>query len=135
MAIMIRSPARKQEQIEHYRQQAVDLGIAGKVTFTGMVSPTDIPSFIEAAIFIHHPALQRHQYTAKDLWVHADRARESGDRPADPHANRTTEHFPSCRPRSQSFAGGLVRVLQDREGVRETLAKAAIERADEHFSE
>ena len=142
MAIMVRNLPEahllivggRQEQIEHYRQQAVDLGIAGKVTFTGMVSPTDIPSFIEAADVIASPRSSGTNTPLKIYgYMRTGRAIVATDLPTHTQTlDRNISHL--VAPDPESFAGGLVRVLQDRE-FRETLAKAAIERADEHFSD
>jgi len=44
-------------QIEHYTAMAADLGISEEVTFTGMVPPMDIPSFIESADLIASPRI------------------------------------------------------------------------------
>lgn len=122
------------EQIEEYRQQAASLSLAECVTFTGMVPPADIPSFIQCADVIASPRCSGTNTPLKIYgYMRTRRAIVATDLPTH---TQTLDHSIAhlVAPEPAAFAQGLRDVLKDK-GFREALADKAQRRAEEDFSD
>lgn len=122
------------EQVEAYKNMAVDLGINDVVRFTGMVHPSKIPGFIDLADVIVSPRsrgtntpLKIYGYMRTNVPIVAtDRFTHTQILSHDTAVLVAAD--------SDSFAGGICRVLDD-EGYATQVAGAAKTFADENFSD
>jgi len=121
-------------QIEHYREQARQLGIAERVSFTGMVNPLRIPAFLEAADVIASP---RSRGTNTPLKIYGYMRTRRPLVATDLHTHtQTLDSSMACLvpPTPEGLAAGLARVLDDSDYARQ-LAEVAHARAEASFSD
>ena len=124
----------RQEQIDEYRRQAVQLRLENCVTFTGMVSPADIPSFTQCADVIASPRCSGTNTPLKIYgYMRTGRAIVATDLPTH---TQTLDHSIAhlVAPTPEAFAQGLKYVLDNRE-FREALAQRARRHVEDNFSD
>ena len=121
-------------QIEHYREQARNLGIAEQVTFVGMVNPLRIPAFLEASDVIASP---RSRGTNTPLKIYGYMRSQRPLVATDLHTHtQTLDASMACLVPAtpEGLSTGLARVLDDPDYARQ-LAEGAFARAEALYSD
>ncbi len=124
----------REEQVDAYNAMADELGIGKNVMFTGTVHPSNIPSLIDLSTIIVSPRsrgtntpLKIYNYTRTNKpMVATDRLTHTQILSSD------IAHLVDAD--ADSFAAGIVTLLDDKEYARQ-LAANAQQFAEEHFSD
>jgi len=121
-------------QITKYRNLVTDKSLDCAVTFAGMVSPVDIPSFVDSSDMIASPRVSGTNTPLKIYgYLRSGRAIVATDLPT--HTQVLNESVARlAAPNSSDFAKGILDLAGDR-ALRDRLAAAARVLADRDFSD
>jgi glycosyltransferase involved in cell wall biosynthesis len=123
----------KPHQVEKYQKMAADLGVADNFIFTGTVKPGAVPGYVAMADILVTPRIEGNNTPLK-IYSYLRSGKPVVATRHLTHTQVLSENVAILADvNPEAFAEGTLKVVKDKK-LRESVAKAALELAEEKYS-